>query len=204
MPTWYNGDIYTTKKFRHDKYDFAFDQMVDGVSVGALTGGMRLRFLTVATDAIEKSENASKCGIVRQAIIVLADTRYYESLENAMKIRKYVKQRNVAQLPKSVQDIIRDQQDEAASYESTAMDDLRKAIDGAAFYVDGEHLEIKGGDAKSKIDQALEYLVSHVYSELDLITKFADTDEDIYSILNGTAQQAIGGLEPNRDAAIKN
>jgi DNA-binding XRE family transcriptional regulator len=178
--------------------------MVDGVSVGALTGGMRLRFLTVATDAIEKSENASKCGIVRQAIIVLADTRYYESLENAMKIRKYVKQRNVAQLPKSVQDIIRDQQDEAASYESTAMDDLRKAIDGAAFYVDGEHLEIKGGDAKSKIDQALEYLVSHVYSELDLITKFADTDEDIYSILNGTAQQAIGGLEPNRDAAIKN
>jgi hypothetical protein len=37
----------------------------------------------------------------------------YESLENAMKIRKYVKQRNVNQLAKSVQDIIRDQQDEA-------------------------------------------------------------------------------------------
>jgi hypothetical protein len=30
-----------------------------------------------------------------------------------MKIRKYVKQRNVNQLAKSVQDIIRDQQDEA-------------------------------------------------------------------------------------------
>ncbi|NCC68510.1 MAG: hypothetical protein EOM14_10035 [Clostridia bacterium] len=126
-----------------------------------------------------------------------------ESLESAMKIRKYVKQRNVAQLPKSVQDIIRDQQDEAATYESSAMDELRKAIDGATFYVDGEHLDIKSGDAKSKIDQALEYLVSHVYSELDLVTKFADTDEDIFAILNGAAQTAIGGLEPNRDAAAK-
>jgi hypothetical protein len=198
------GDIYTTKKYRHDsKYDFAFDQMVDGVTVGAMTGGMRLRFLTVATDAIDKSEMRLMAESSGQAIVVLADTSYYESLESAMKIRKYVKQRNVAQLPKSVQDIIRDQQDEATAYESSAMDELKKAIDGAAFYVDGEHLDIKSGDAKSKIDQALEYLVSHVYSELDLVTKFADTDEDIYAILSGTAQTAIGGLEPNRDAAAK-
>lgn len=48
------GDIFTTKKFRYGKYDFAFDQMVDGITVGGATGGMRLRFLTVATDAIEK------------------------------------------------------------------------------------------------------------------------------------------------------
>lgn len=73
-----------------------------------------------------------------------------------MKIRKYVKQRNVAQLPKSVQDIIRDQQDEANAYDQTAMDALKKAIEGAEYYVDGEHLTFKGGDAKSKIDQALE------------------------------------------------
>ena len=50
------GDIFTTKKFRYEKYDFAFDQMVDGITVGVTTGGMRLRFLTVATDATEKTE----------------------------------------------------------------------------------------------------------------------------------------------------
>ncbi|MFR5152249.1 MAG: hypothetical protein ACLTER_24425 [Ruminococcus sp.] len=38
------GDIFTTKKFRYGKYDFAFDQMVDGITVGVATGGMRLRF----------------------------------------------------------------------------------------------------------------------------------------------------------------
>ena len=196
------ADIYTTKKFRYGKYDFAFDQMVDGQAVGALTGGMMLRVLTVATDPTEKNELRLMVESAGRAIVVLAENPYYESLESAMKIRKYVKQRNVAQLPKSVQDIIRDQQDEAGKYELTAAEDLKKAIAGAEFYVDGEHIEIKGGDAKSKIDQALEYLVAHVYSDLGLITKFAETDADIYKILHGE-EICLPGTEPNRDAAAK-
>ena len=196
------ADIYTTKKFRYGKYDFAFDQMVDGQAVGALTGGMMLRVLTVATDLTEKNELRLMVESAGRAVVVLAENPYYESLESAMKIRKYVKQRNVAQLPKSVQDIIRDQQDEAGKYELTAAEDLKKAIAGAEFYVDGEHIEIKGGDAKSKIDQALEYLVAHVYSDLGLITKFAETDADIYKILHGE-EICLPGTEPNRDAAAK-
>ncbi len=195
------GDIFTTKKFRYGKYDFAFDQMVDGITVGVATGGMRLRFLTVATDAIEKTDYrlmAESKG--NEAIVVLADTPYYESLESAMKIRKYVKQRNVSQLPKTVQKIISDQQDEAGKYELSAMSELQNAIEGAQFYVDGEHLEIKAGNAKSKIDQSLEYLVAHVYSKLDLITDNAGSDADIIAILTG-AVTALPGMEPNRDAA---
>lgn len=197
------GDVFTTKKYRYGKYDFAFDQMVDGITVGAVTGGMRLRFLTLATDATEKSEfRLMTESQGKEAIVVLAETPYFEALESAMKIRKYVKQRNVSQLAKSVQDIIRDQQEEASKYELSAMDDLKKAIVEAQFYVDGEHIEIKGGDAKSKIDQALEYLVSHVYSELTLITKNAESDADVIAILTG-AEQALPGMEPNRDAAAK-
>ena len=116
-----------------------------------------------------------------------------------MKIRKFVKQRNVSQLPKSVQDIIRNQQDEAGHYELAAMEDLKKAITEAAFYIDGEHVEIKSGEAKSRIDQALEYLVSHVYSELELVEKNFSTDADIIEILNGNF---IAGAEPNRDACL--
>ena len=196
------ADIYTTKKFRYGKYDFAFDQMVDGQSVGSLTGGMMLRILTVATDSTEKNELRMMTESSRKAIVVLSENPYYESIESAMKIRKYVKQRNVAQLPKTVQDIIRDQQDEAGKYELTAADDLKKAIVDADFYVDGEHIEIKGNDAKYKIDQALEYLVIHVYRDLNLITKFAETDADIYKILHGE-ETYLPGTEPNRDAAAK-
>ena len=46
------ADIYQTRKFRYEnKYDFDFDKMVDGVAVGTVTDGMKLRFLTVASDA---------------------------------------------------------------------------------------------------------------------------------------------------------
>lgn len=197
------GDIFTTKKYRYGKYDFAFDQMVDGITVGNVTGGMRLRFLTVATDNTEKSElRLMTDSKGKEAIVVLSDTPYYESLESAMKIRKYVKQRNVNQLPKSVQDIIRDQQEEATKYEQTAMEDLVKAIESAQFYVDGEHIELKGGNAKGKIEQALEYLVSHVYSDLSLIEKNVDTDADVIEILTG-AENIMPGMEPNRGAAAK-
>lgn len=196
------GDIYTAKKFRYDKYDFAFDQMVDGVNVGAVTGGMRLKFLSVATDAIEKSEMRLMTESAGQIIAVLGDTPYYTSLEQAMKIRKYIKQRNVAQLPKSVQDIIRAQQDEATNYESEASEELRKAIETADFYVAGERLAIKSGDAKSRIEQALEYLVAHVYSELSLIEKNIESDAEIISIAQGLVPQ-IAGLVPNQNAAAK-
>lgn len=194
------ADIYQTKKFRHGIYDFDFDKMVDGVTTGAVTGGMKLRFLTVATDAVEKSELRLMTESKGQAIVVLSGASYYEALEQAMKIRKFVKQRNVSQLPKSVQDIIRNQQDEASHCELAAMEDLKKAITNAAFYIDGEHVKIKSGEAKSRIDQALEYLVSHVYSELELVEKNFSTDADIIEILNGNF---IAGAEPNRNAAAK-
>lgn len=197
------GDIFTTKKYRYKKYDFAFDQMVDDTIIGNITGGMRLHFLTVATDSTEKSElhlmTESKG---KEAIVVLSETPYYESLESAMKIRKYVKQRNVNQLPKSVQNIIQNQQEEATKYEQIAMENLVKAIESAQFYVDGEHIEVKGSSAKSNIDQSLEYLVSHVYSELSLIEKNVDTDADIIEILTG-ADNILPGMESNREAATK-
>ena len=196
------GDIYETKKYRYEKYDFAFDQMVDYTAVGAVTGGMRLRIMTVATEWAEKEELRMLAESAKQAIVVLAETPYYEYLESAEKVWKYKKQRNIAQLPKSVQDIIKNHQNEAERYESSAKEQLEKAIESAAFYVDGEHIEINSGNAKSKLDQALEYLVTHVYSELGLISEHAESDADIIAILTG-AVNMLPGTEPNRDAAAK-
>ncbi len=196
------GDIYDKKKFRYEIYDFSYDQYVDGTAIGSVTGGMKLNIMSVATDDTEKAPLKLQAFSKNQAIVVLGDSKYYESIENALKIRKYVKTRNVAQLPKSVQDIIRNQQDEATKYENDALDQIRAAIVDADFYVDGEHIEIKGGDAKSKLDQALEYLVTHVYFDLNLVGKHADSDADIVDILTG-ANPSMPGMSPNSGAAAK-
>ena len=198
------GDIFDTKKFRYRRYNFEFDKMVDEVMSGAPTGGMKLRFLTVATDITEKDKFRlmSDSNDKREAIVVLADMPYYEALERAIQIRNYVKKRNVHQLSKSVQDIIRNQQEEANICERVAKEDLEKAIVNAQFYAGGEYLEIKHGGAKEKIEQALEYLVTHVYSELNLIEHHAESDTDIVQILTGKVP-VISGSVPNGGAVAK-
>lgn len=198
------GSIYPIPKYRYGRYDFAFDRMVDSVSVGAVTGGMKLRFLTLAADAAEKSELRLLTGSAGSVLVVLADTHYYEALERAIKIDKYVKRRNVAQLPRTVQEIIRARRDEGDRYEQEGAAALAAAIEGAAFYADGERIEIRAGGAKARLDQAMEYLVAHVYSELGLITRNADSDADIAAVLNGSADDGVlPGMEDNRAAAAK-
>lgn len=195
-------DVYASKKFRHGKYDFAFDRMVDNQAVGPMTDGMCLRLLTVAADPADKEEVRLLAKSSGQAIVVLADTPYYESLESAMKIRKYVKQRNVSQLAKSMQDIIRNQQDEATRHEEEAHGHLEAAIVGARYYADGERLTITTGGAKARLDAALERLVAGVYSSLDLVAKFAESDADVRAILMGQ-DESLEGMNPNREAIDK-
>lgn len=200
------GDIYTTRKYRHGKYDFPFDRMVDQTTFGSTYGGMSLRILTIATDDTEKNELTLMTGSKdkKAALVLLPGSSYYEALEKAMKVRKYVKQRNMAQVPKSVKEIIDKHLAEAAKYEESAKTDLEKAIAAAEYYVDGEHLEIKSGTATDKLDQALAYLVTHVYSDLSLITKNAESDADILAVLQGKHLDGVmAGMEANREAAIK-
>lgn len=194
------GDIYTTKKFRFGKYDFDFDKMVDGITTGLSGSGMKLRFLTEDAEAADKTQLRLMTESQDQVIVVLADSPYFENLENAMKIRRYVKQLRAA-LPKSVQDIIRDRQNDAGQYEKDAMEQLKKAIEEGTFYVAGERIDVRG-DAKNRIDQALEYLVSHVYSELELVTRNVDSDADILEILS-SENDKIEGTVPNLEAAAK-
>lgn len=196
------GDIYDKKKYRYRIYDFPYDQYVDGTAIGSVTGGMKLQIYSIATDDYEKQDLRLQTNSKGQAIVVLGDGKYYECIESALKIRKYVKTKNISQLPKSVQDIIRAQQDEATKYESDALDYIKRAIEEAEFYVDGGHIDIKSGDAKSKLDQALEYLVTHVYYDLDLIGKNYNDDSDIIAILTGQ-DPTIAGLNENSGAAQK-
>lgn len=194
------ADIYSTRKFRYNKdYDFEFDRYVDGCAVGNTSGGMCLRFLTVATDAVDKEPMRLMTDSVNQAIVVLPETDYFTSLEQAEKIRKYIKQRNVSVLAKSTQDIIRAQQEEATRLDDAAKEELTKAIIAADFYVAGEKISEKAVDAKRKIESALRYLVGNLYHELDKMEVLTGSEADITAILSGNAGN-LKGMEDNREA----
>ena len=197
------NDIYASKKFRYDKYDFPFDKMVDSTYEGTATGAMCLKVLTVASGIDTANELYLLTDSKDQAIVVLGDTPYFEGLERAMKIRKYIKTRSVAQMPKSMQNIIRGLNDEASKLETASKEELEKAIVTGKYYVDGEKLTITAGDVKTKINKVLEQLVGQVYKDLQLVTKNADTDEDVKKVLRGDIQVDVFGKQENCEAAAK-
>ncbi len=112
--------------------------MLDDVYVSTNTGSMCLQFLTIASDMGEKDKvhlmNQSK----DRAIVVLDDMTYYSLFENAMRVDSYVKQRNVQQLTKSVQDIIDSRQKDANRDKESAIEALEKAIGSDTLNVDAE------------------------------------------------------------------
>ena len=200
------GEIYPAKKFKHGRYDFAYDQYIDETLNGSASGGIRLRVITVASDHYKDSDQQliMESQVNNEAIVVLSgDTPYYDELEQAMKIRKYVKQKNVSQLPETIQDIIRKRQQQARHLEERAKGYLEKAIVDAKVVVHGEVMAIKAGSAKDKLDAALSGLVESVYSKLNMVNHFVESDADILAILNGSAHadlSLVGSGANNEDA----
>lgn len=200
------GEIYPAKKFKHGRYDFSYDQYIDETLNGSASGGIRLRVITVASDHYKDSDQQliMESQVNNEAIVILSgDTPYYDELEQAMKIRKYVKQKNVSQLPETIQDIIRKRQQQARHLEDRAKGYLEKAIVEAKVVVHGEVMAIKAGSAKDKLDAALSGLVESVYSKLNMVNHFVESDADILAILNGSADadlSLVGSGTNNEDA----
>ena len=73
-----------------------------------------------------------------EVIVVLSDRQpYFKELEDAMKIRRYVKGKNVTQLPEAIQRIIRARQNQASAHEKRAEELISAAIVRARIYVAG-------------------------------------------------------------------
>ncbi len=199
-------EIYPAKKFKYGRYDFPYDQYIDETLNGSSSGGIRLRIVTVASDHYKDSDQQliMESQVNNEAIVVLSgDTPYYDELEQAMKIRKYVKQKNVSQLPENIQDIIRKRQQQARHLEERAKSYLEKAIVDAKVVVHGEVMTIKAGNAKDKLDASLSGLVESVYSKLNMVNHFVESDADILAILNGSADtdlSLVGSGANNEDA----
>ena len=191
------GDLYVSKKFKYGKYDFAYDQIIDDTAIGQLTGAIRLRILTVASDLYTAPDQMllMKSNVDNETILVLSDKYpYFDDLESAAKIRKYAKSRNVAQLPEAIQHIIRSKQQQASAYEKTAKEHIAAAILEAKVYVAGEVTSYRSATVKDKIESALTSLVENVYSKLGYIRRCFDSDGELMAILNSQAKQmTIGG-----------
>ncbi len=178
--------LYPAKKFKYGKNDIPFDRYIDETCIGQPTGAVCLRILTDASDLYRAGDQAlrAKSDYGNEAILLLSDKyHYFEDLENAAKIRKYVMSRNVSQLPEQTQTIIRGKQQQATVYEKNAKEHISAAILDAKVYIPGDILPIKAAAAQDKIDETLKALVESVYVKLDYVTRYFESDHELLQIL---------------------
>ncbi|TYZ28541.1 BREX system P-loop protein BrxC [Selenomonas caprae] len=198
------GDIYTAKKYRYDVRDFTFIGMVDDLSIGGNQGDILIQFLTSDSDRTESELRLITESKGRAIVVLSQESRYYELLEEAMRIRQYVNINAGKVKSAAAVGIIAIQEANAGRLEERVMEELATAIEQGIYYVDGEKISLRAGDAKNKINQAFEYLVTHVYRNYDLITHHVENNEEIADILKGNSQLALyTGKEENATAAKK-
>lgn len=199
-------DLYQKKKIEYNKNDFAFDQYIDNILIGTAQGEVRLRVVTIANNEYSGHELQPiiDSRTNNEAIVMMSrEVQYFEELETAAKIRKYIKQKNVSQLPQSVQDIIRKRQEQARTLEASAKTQIDKAIVGGTFFIHGEKSDIKGDNAKGKLEEALKQLIESVYAKLPLVNTFYDSDVAILTLLHGEPSQgAFAGMDSNNEGAL--
>ena len=200
------ADLYPGKKYRYkNHYDFSFDPMVDDAVIGQPSGDIRLRLITLAYGLREGDADAqlilqSRAG--NEAIVLLnTSCGYFHEFEEVRRIEKYIKQRNISQLPESIRKIIQGKQAEAREREKSATALLKEAIVRGEFYIAGEHIALRAASLKETLDAALARLVEIVYSKLAYVNVFAQSDGDIQKILTGDVQERLSGVaQPNAQA----
>ena len=200
------GKLFVSKKFRYGKYDFHYDQRIDETVIGQLTGSIALHFITVASEIYTTDDSVflMRSAADNEVMIVLAESQpYFKELEDAMKIRRYVKSKNVAQLPEMIQSIIRARQNQASAHEKRAEELISAAITGGRVYVAGDKLTLKTSSVKDCVERAMGILVESVYTKLGYIKKNYDSDTDILQILSGSQQMTFAGTESPNAEAVK-
>ena len=202
------ADLYPNKRFRYKgRYDFQFDQMVDNAMIGQPLADIKLRLATVnyylrESEADSQMIMQSKAG--DEAIVLISpDYNYSEEIVMALKIQKYVKSKNLSQLPEAIRKIIQGRQTEAKEREKTASSLLKDAIVNGTFYVAGSRANIRSSNVKDALDQALTLLIEDVYSKLNYVSTTTQSDADIWAILSSThAQESMLGVDSPNSRAL--
>lgn len=194
------NQIFDTNKLRVGENDFDVEKYVDETRVGT-PGGLVLRVMTAAAGEEETSREALLMRSTNnEAICLLSDdARYYDLVQDALRIETYANTHNTARQPENVQRIVRDRRSDAAAELREAQALLEEGVRKGEFYAEGSPVKPQGTTAKQMLSSLLSNLVESVYPKLSCIDVNYHTDAEILEILRGQ-RRALEGTQPNERA----
>ena len=195
--------LFTTKRLRVGVNDFPIDFFVDDMPYGSSQGGMKLEIVTAANPLSQAGDEVVLMRSTEKAIVVLSNEGdYYEDLSNVAKISKYARFKTGQNPSNDVRRIIEEKSKEADLLSDEASEIIAASIVGARCAVDGMMLDVRAGNAKTKLESVLQALAKAVYKKALYIDTPAEGKADLVKILAGADQRALPGTGGGNQRAV--
>lgn len=198
-------EIYSNKKYSYNSmYNFSFNQVVDDRNFRGNQGNeIGLKIITPYYDSnVEMSREELKMmsSIENNLIIHLPnDTSFLDEMEEALKIQNYLLQKGGSKSTDTIEEIKARKINEVQERKGRVKDLLIESLKHADIYVNGQKLDIREKSPVERMDDGFKVLIESLYTKLNYITKFIDSQKDIYDILSeNTIQTSVVDVTPNK------
>lgn len=186
-------DLYDEKRFRYSpQYLFPFNQKMDEKNYGNQVSSIGMQILSPLSDHYQKPDQVFMMDTQGKGELIIklgGNEAYVEEIEEALRIEEYRKKKNIMQLPENIQNILTNKQAELRERRRRGRELLEYAVKDAAFFINGEKLDIKGSTVKEKINAAFKLVVENVYTKLSYIKEHLENERGLISILASNDDQ---------------
>lgn len=189
------------KKYRYnERYDFAFNTIIDDRPLGAQKEEIGIKVLTPMYAHGGANDMEFKSMSIRERNVIVAlpsDIGFIEEMKQSLQIETYIRRNSGKISTDTVEDIKTTKSREGKQRADRCREMIIDALKKADIYVNGNRLDIKEKQPDQRINDAFKVLVESIYTKQGYITDpFFTTDSLREILLAKDTQVTLEGMEP--------
>lgn len=195
--------IYNEKRYRYSsRYYFDFNKIVDTRYLSSQKYEIGLKIITPYYDiGKELSDQELKMMSSRENNLIVQlpmDTTFLEEMEEVLKIQTYLLRKSGSALTSQVEEIKIRKSREMTERKERVKDLLIEALKNADVFANGQKLDIKSKNPVERINEGFKSLIEGLYSKLNYISAFIESNKDLNDILVDNNQISFTDKVPNK------
>lgn len=196
--------IYNEKRYRYNtRYPFDFNKIIDDRLLSSQKYEIGLKIITPYYDTgIEMTEQELKMMSARENNLIVKlpmDTTFLEEMEDILKIQTYLLRKGGAISTSEIEEIKIRKSREVSERKERVTNLLIEALKSSELYANSQKLDIKTKSPAEKINEGFKLLIESMYSKLNYITTFIESNKDLNDILlEDNMQMKLTDDTPNK------
>lgn len=180
--------IYNEKKYRYNaRYHFDFNKIIDDRLLSSQKHEIGLKVITPYFDTgVELTGQELKMMSARENNLIVKlpmDTTFLEEMEEVLKIQTYLLRKGGSSSTSEIEEIKIRKSREVAERKERVTNLLIEALKVAELYANSQKLDIKVQNPTQRINEGFKMLIESMYSKLNYINTFVESNKDLNDIL---------------------